>query len=179
VGDRPKDKKGGKRGKPARGAKSVDEAPTNPPGQEDERRALTSPAGTAPKTDRDFVEQITDDLASDAADALALIRPPTNPSASVSGISLQDIGLPIRTRQTTQKVDLTGFQDAGADTFDLDEEDEGEIELEEPMRSAGDDEDTLIDQVKRLRYRIPRGDTQLDDPTNDDGEDDEDGEDDA
>jgi hypothetical protein len=174
------DKKPGKRTPSGGKRKSSGKSTPKTKASAEERRGLGSPAATPTsgsmtplQPDARFVDAITDDLANDAADALALIRPPTNPSATVDGIPLQDIGLNVRTRATTQKIDLTGFIDSAEDTDDLEGTDEDE-ELEELEQGASeDDEDTLVDQRKRVRFRIPRGDTEVDQPKRRDEDDDE------
>jgi hypothetical protein len=117
-------------------------------GREDEdeadtARALSSPAaqdasGVVPNLPNpDFVEHISDDLAEDAAEALKLLRPPSGIELppGESGIPLQDLGLPVRTKGTTQKIDIRSIVNTDEiDTFEPDTED-----------GDGSDDDTVTD----------------------------------
>lgn len=89
--------------------------------------------------DSDRGEIATDDLASDAAEGLRMLRPPppapvTPLSGAASGISLVDIGAAPAMRSTTVKVELPP---------------EAREELRRALqRRSADDEDTLVDMPR-------------------------------
>jgi hypothetical protein len=118
---------GGKKDKKARGDRAAK------PGAAKDLPAPAPASKPTKASDAEFVENISGDLAVDAAESLRMIVPPQDTADPASGIPLADLGLPVQMKGTTQKMDIREL----LGTKDLDDE------SDQPVDEY--DEDTLTD----------------------------------
>jgi hypothetical protein len=107
--------------------------------------------------DPEFADEISEDLLEDAAEGLKILHAPKTQPTPEKGISLEDIGVQVQTKHTTQKIyihELPPDDDA--------DQDETVVDLNKALQDETDEQDTesldrkLIEDVEKEARRISR-----------------------